>query len=451
MLLVQTLLAFIIVIGILVTVHEFGHYWVARRLGVKILRFSIGFGQALWKKNFGKDNSEFVIAAIPLGGYVKMLDEREGEVPQDELHRAFNRQSLKVRTAIVFAGPLFNFLFAIIVYTLMYMVGITGMKALVGEVTPNSLADQAGFQTGYQIIAVNEQPTARWDGVIQATLQELLDDNEFIVYSVQNPQGAEYDLTLNLQGMSIDDIAEGQFFEKFGFKPFRPSPPAIIGNIMPDSAAERAGLKPGDKIIALDDQTISDWNTWAEYVIQHPEQEISAVIERNHERFNLTLIPDNIEGKGRMGVYSPRSYTIPDEYRETVRYGLGDAFIQGIVKTWDISVLTLRVMVKMLTWQISYEHISGPITIAQFAGQSAQMGFDVFLSFLGLVSVSLGVINLLPIPLLDGGHLLMYLIEWIKGKPVTEKTEYFLQRIGLVLLLCLMTLAIFNDLERLLR
>jgi regulator of sigma E protease len=451
MLFVETLLAFIIVIGILVTVHEFGHYWVARQLGVKILRFSVGFGQALWKKNFGKDNSEFVIAAIPLGGYVKMLDEREGEVPQDELHRAFNRQSLKVRTAIVFAGPLFNFLFAIIVYTLMYMVGITGIKALVGEVTPDSLADQAGFQTGYQIIAVNNQPTVRWDSVIQATLQELLDDNEHIVYSVQNKQGTEYDLSLNLQGFTIDDIAEGQFFEKIGFKPFRPIVPPIIGDIVPNSAAERAGLQSGDKIIKLNDQTINDWNTWAEYITEHPEQEISAVIERNHEHFYLTLRPDNVEGKGRMGVYSPRNYTIPDEYKGTERYNLAQAFIQAIEKTWDISILTLRVMVKMLTWQVSYEHISGPISIAQFAGQSAQLGFDIFLSFLGLVSVSLGVINLLPIPLLDGGHLLMYFIEWIKGSPVTETTENLLQRIGLVLLLGLMTLAIFNDLERLLR
>lgn len=441
MLIVKALLAFIVVIGILVAVHEFGHYWVARRLGVKILRFSIGFGWPLWKKSFGKDNTEWVVAAIPLGGYVKMLDEREGEVLPSDLPRAFNRQSLKVRTAIVVAGPLFNFLFAIIAYTAMYMAGVTGMKALVGEITPQSLAEQAGFQSGYQIVAVNEQSTMRWESVIQATLQQMLSNQNELVYSVQNQQGQRLNLSLNIQGLTIDDVAEGNFFDKLGIHPFRSPFPAIIGEIMPDSAAEKAGLQQGDKIIALDNQPISDWSAWARYVNQRPLQEINAEIERNHQPLKLTLIPDNVDGKGRMGVYAP--------YFVTERYNLWRAFTQGLEKTWDISILTLRVMVKMLTLQISHEHISGPITIAQFAGQTAQMGFSIFLSFLGLVSVSLGVINLLPIPLLDGGHLFFYLIEGIKGNPVTEQTEYLLQRIGMVLLLGLMGLAIFNDLGRL--
>jgi len=468
---IEALLAFIVVIGILVTVHEFGHYWVARRLGVKILRFSIGFGWPLWKKSFGKDNTEFVIAAIPLGGYVKMLDEHEGEVaPEDlprafnrqslkvldehegevapeDLPRAFNRQSLKVRTAIVVAGPLFNFLFAIVAYAAMFMVGVTGMKALVGEVTPQSLAEQAGFRPGDQIIAVNQQPTVRWESVIQLTMQHKLDDKTELVYSVQNQHGLKSDLSLNIQAFTIDDIAKGQLFDKLGMRPFRPPLPAIVGEIKPESAAEKAGLQHGDKIIALDNQPISDWSAWAMYVSQRPGQAISAEIERNHQRLKLTLKPSNEDGKGRMGVYA-QGYTIPDEYLDTERYNVGSALIQGMVKTWDISVLTLRVMAKMLTLQISYKHISGPITIAEFAGKTAQMGLSVFLSFLGLVSVSLGVINLLPIPLLDGGHLFFYLIEGIKGNPVTEKTEYLLQRIGLVLLFSLMGLAIFNDLGR---
>ncbi len=445
---VQALLAFIVVIGILVTVHEFGHYWVARRLGVKILRFSVGFGKPLWLRCFGKDKTEFAIAAIPLGGYVKMLDEREGEVAPQEQHRAFNRQSLKVRTAIVFAGPLFNFLFAIIAYTIMYMVGVTGMKAFVGEVTPESLADQAGFRSGYQIMAINGQSTVRWETVMQVTLQQLLNDKKELTYAVKNQQGYQYDLNLNVQSLTIDDIAKGQFFEKIGMHPFRPSPPAIIGDIVPNTAAARAGLKPNDKIIALDNQSISDWHALARYVTQRPGQEIGVEIERNHQHVKLILIPDNVDGKGRMGIYA-KKYTIPDEYQGIERYGLGSALWQGLIKTWEISVLTLRVMVKMLTLQVSHEHISGPISIAQFAGQSAQLGISVFLSFLGLVSVSLGVINLLPIPLLDGGHLLMYFIEWIKGNPVTENTESFLQRIGLTFILLLMGLAIFNDLERL--
>jgi len=441
MLFVQALLAFIVVIGILVTVHEFGHYWVARRLGVKILRFSVGFGKPLLKRRFGKDQTEFVIAALPLGGYVKMLDKREGEVAPEELHREFNQQSLGVRAAIVVAGPLFNFLFAIIAYAVMYMIGVTGIAAVVGEVTPQGLAEQAGFQSGYQIIAVNEQPTARWDNVIQATLQQLLDDKQELLYSVKNQQGYEYDLSLNLQGFTIDDFAQGTFFKKLGMRPFSPPWPAIVGEITAGSAAERAGLQPGDKMIAMDNQPISDWTAWANYVSERPGQDIEAEIERNNQKLILILRPENVNGKGRMGVYAP--------YFVTERYNLWGSFSQGVEKTWDISVLTLRVMVKMLTLQISHKHISGPITIAQFSGRSAELGIVVFLSFLGLVSVSLGVINLLPVPLLDGGHLLLYLIEWIKGNPVTENTEFFLQRIGLTLLIGLMGLAIFNDLERL--
>jgi len=442
MLIVQTLLAFIVVIGILVTVHEFGHYWVARRLGVKILRFSVGFGKPLWLHRFGKDQTEFVIAPLPLGGYVKMLGEqKDEEVAPEDLPRAFNRQPLWVRTAIVAAGPLFNFLFAIVAYTIMFMVGVTGMKALVGDVVPHSLAEQAGFREGYQIIAVNEKPAVRWDSVIQATLRQLLDDKKELTYSVQNDQGQKSNLFLNLTEFTIDDIAEGHFFDKLGLHPFRSPWPAIIGEVMPGSAAERARLQRGDKILTLDRQPINDWVAWAKYVEQRPGENIYAIIERNNQRLELILKPDNINGKGRMGVYAP--------YFVTERYNLWRSFINGMEKTWDMSVLTLRVMVKMLTLQISHEHISGPISIAQFAGQSAQLGLAVFLSFLGLVSVSLAIINLLPIPLLDGGHLFFYLIEWIKGNPVTEQTEYFFQRIGLTLLLGLMGLAIFNDLERL--
>jgi regulator of sigma E protease len=442
MLIIQTLLAFIVVIGILVTVHEFGHYWVARRLDVKILRFSVGFGKPLWLRRFGKDQTEFVIAPFPLGGYVKMLGEqKDEEIAPEDLPRAFSRKPLWVRTAIVFAGPLFNFLFAIIAYTIMFMVGITGMTALVGEVTPQSLAEQAGFRSGQQIIAINEQPAARWDSVMQATLQQLLDNKKELIYTVQDNPGHQHDIVLNLQGFTIDDLAQGQFFEKVGLRPYRSPWPALIGEVMPDHAAEKAGLQYGDKIIALDDKPISDWSSWAEYVNQRPGQDIHAEIERNGQRLKLILIPDNINGKGRMGVYAP--------YFTIERYNLWNSFTNGIEKTYDMSVLTLRLMVKMLTLQVSYEHISGPISIAQFAGQSAQLGLAVFLSFLGLVSISLGVINLLPIPLLDGGHLFLYSIEWIKGSPVTENTEFFLQRIGLALLLCLMGLAIFNDLERL--
>ncbi|MCK5876443.1 MAG: RIP metalloprotease RseP [Candidatus Marithrix sp.] len=449
MLIIENILAFIIAISILVTVHEFGHYWVARRLGVKILRFSVGFGYPLWSRCFGKDKTEFVIAAIPLGGYVKMLDEREEDVAPEELDRAFNRQSLKVRSAIVFAGPLLNFIFAILAYTMMYMVGVTGMKAFVGDIEPQSVAEQAGFQSGYQIVAVNGKPTLHWENIIQTTLEQLLADNDTVTYSILTEQNRQYDLKANLTGFTVDDVAGGKFFEKLGFKPYRPPPPAAIGKIIPDSPAQKAGLLAGDKIVALDGQAVVDWNDWASYVQLHPEQKINVEVERDKQRLHLTLTPTEVEGKGRAGVYSSGSYIVPQKYQGIEQYGLGQALIEGTKKSWEISVLSLQVMAKMLTLQVSYEHISGPITIAEFAGKTAQIGLSAFLSFLGLLSVSLGIINLLPIPLLDGGHLFFYLIEFIKGSPVNENIEFFLQRIGLTLLVCLMGLAIFNDLERL--
>jgi len=445
MALLQTLLAFLVVIGILVTVHEFGHYWVAKRLGVKILKFSIGFGPSLWSHRLGKDNTEFAIAAIPLGGYVQMLDEREGNVSslnEEELSRAFNRQTLPVRTAIVAAGPLFNLIFAIIAYTMMYMIGVTGIKAWVAEVTPNGLAAQAGFRADDQIIAVNNVPTKRWESVLQATLQSLLDGKNNISYQVKNEQGYQQEIILNLTDqLTIDDFAQGHFFDQIGMQPHRPPGPAILGTIIPDSAAEKAGLLAGDKIIALDDQPIEDWLAWAKYISERPDQAIKATIERKLNQFELTIIPENVNGTGRMGVYVP--------FWVQEKYPFWTALTKGIDKTWEISILTIQIMYKMLTLKVSTEHISGPITIAQFAGQSAQLGLSRFLSFLGLVSVSLGIINLLPIPMLDGGHLFLYLIEAIKGSPVTEQTELILQKIGLTLLLGLMGLAIFNDIGRL--
>ena len=445
---IENILAFIVAIGILVTVHEFGHYWVARRLGVKILRFSVGFGYPLWSHCFGKDKTEFMIAAIPLGGYVKMLDEREDDVAPEEVHRAFNRQSLKVRSAIVFAGPLFNFIFAIIVYAMMYMIGVTGMKAFVGDIEPQSIAEKSGLQSGYQIVAVNNKPTLHWEKIIQTTLEQVLSDKNTVTYSVLTGQNRQYDLKIDLTGFTVDDIAGGKFFKKIGFKPYRPPPPAMLGKIMPDSPAQQAGFQTGDIILAMDGQKVTDWHDWADYIKQRPEQKIAVEIKRNQQNLNLTVIPANVEGKGRVGVYGPSSYMLPDKYQGLEQYGLGQALVEGTKKSWEISMLTLRVMAKMLTFQVSYEHISGPITIAEFAGKTAQIGISAFLSFLGLISVSLGILNLLPVPLLDGGHLFFYLIEFIKGSPVSEGTEYFLQRIGLTLLLCLMGLAIFNDLER---
>jgi regulator of sigma E protease len=460
-LVITYLLAFLFLIGVLITVHEFGHAWVAHRLGVKVLRFSIGFGQSLWLRHYGKDKTEFVIAAIPIGGYVKMLDEREGEVASEELHRAFNRQSLKVRTAIVIAGPLFNFLFAILAYTMMYMIGITGMKALIGEVTPQSLADQAGFRAGSQIVAVNGEPTARWDSVIQATVENLVRDQKQLTFSVlpplnSPPKQAEevkyyQNLSLNLQGITIDDVADKGFLDKLGMYPLCPPPPAVISEILPGSPAQRAGLLPGDKIIFLDNQEINNWNTLADYISKRPDQEIKVKVARGQQQQNFTVKPDKqVDGQGRMGISGgTRKCVATEDQLITEQYSLWKALGQGLTQTWEMSILTLRIMGKMLTLQVSPKNISGPISIAEYAGKSAQGGIVTFLTFLGLVSVSLAVLNLLPIPLLDGGHLLFYLIEWVNGKPLTERTEYWLQQIGAVLLFSLMGLPVFNDLGRL--
>jgi len=446
----QMVLAFLIVIGILVIVHEVGHYWVARRLGVKILRFSVGFGHPLWSRRYGPDATEFVLAALPVGGYVKMLDEREGEVAANELTRAFNRQSLQVRTAIVSAGPLANLVFAVMMFTWMYLLGITGMKPLIGEITPQSLAAQAGFQRGYEIIAVGNIPTVRWESVVQATLEQLLDQQSEVTYSVLDERGSSRSLVLSLTGLTLDDITEGRFFKKVGLYPLRPPPPpAVIQGVMPNSAAQRDGLQVGDRILSLDNVAIQNWENWANYIAKHPNQSIKAVVERNQANIVLFLKPNDENGQGKMGVYGTQ-VSIPANYLRVEQYSLGKAFWEGLTVTWETSILMLRVIVKMMTLEISLQNLGGPLSIAEYAGKSAQSGLVTFLFFLGSVSVSLGIINLLPIPLLDGGHLLLYGIEFMKGNPLQESTENFLQHIGLAILLSLMGLAIVNDLGRLL-
>jgi regulator of sigma E protease len=458
MFLLIAILAFIVVIAILVTVHEFGHYMVARLCGVKVLRFSIGFGRVLWLRHFSRDNSEFTLCAIPLGGYVKMLDEREMEgveIALEELPRAFNRQSIPVRAAIVAAGPIFNFIFAIFTYSIIFMLGMTGLKPIIGEVTPQSLAQQAGLHQGDQIVAVDGTVTLRWDGVIQATLENLLQNAPTTVLTVKNQQDSQYDATLSLQGLTIDDVSEGRFFTKLGFERFIPPLPAIVDSVAPNMPAARADLRPDDKIIAVDGQTVTDLQQWLLYVSHRPKQQIVITLERMVQEqtqvITATLTPDDVDGKGRIGIYMRTPREFPPEYLATEYYSFLPAIAMGAEKTWEYSVFTLQIFAKMLKLEVSAKNISGPMTIAEIAGKSMQIGLVPFLTFLAIVSISLGVLNLLPIPLLDGGHLFMYLIEAIKGSPLNETAEMLLQRVGLTLLLSLMALALFNDFERLLR
>jgi regulator of sigma E protease len=450
--LLLSLAAFIVAIGVLVTVHEFGHFWVARRLGIKVLRFSIGFGKPLWKRTFGKDETELVIAALPLGGYVKMLDEREGDVAAAELTRAFNRQPVKTRIAVVVAGPAFNFLFAIIVYWAMFVTGVPGMKPIVGEVTPASYAAEAGIQGGDEILAVGGEPTPTWEATVLALLEADLDELDVVAVTVRDANGRERHLQVHFE--TPDELLKkGGVLENFGLSPWQP--PALIESLVAGGAGERAGMLPGDQVVLADGVAISNWGQWVDFVRERPGQEIAVQVLRNSEAVKLTVRPDSITESGReigrIGAY----VQLPgDEQRATmrvvIRYGLLRAFPEALNKTWQVTTLTLRTLWKMVSGRASVENLSGPITIAQYAGQSAAIGLAAFLGFLGIVSVSLGVLNLLPVPVLDGGHLLFYLVELVTGSPVTDAIQLAGQKIGIVLLLALMTLAFYNDLIRLL-
>ncbi|MGB5716877.1 MAG: RIP metalloprotease RseP [Gammaproteobacteria bacterium] len=446
-----SLASFIVAIGVLVTVHEYGHFWVARRLGVKVLRFSIGFGKPLWKRNFGKDATELVVAAIPLGGYVKMLDEREGEVAEEELERAFNRQPVSTRIAVVVAGPAANFLFAILAYWVMYVSGVTGLKPVVGEVLPSSYAAAAGIRAGDEILSIENQPTPTWETAIMALLTANLDGKKIVNLRVVDSAGNERYLQAFF-GSPDALLKKGGVLDNFGLGPWRP--PAVIERLVEGGAGERAGILPGDKVVHADDTPVSNWEQWVEYVRARPGEGITMQVMRQGKIVELSVTPDreseNGNSIGRIGAY----VQLPGEkeratMRVVVRYGLLQAVPVALYKTWDVTTLTLRTLWKMVNGRASVENLSGPISIARYAGQSASVGLATFLGFLGIVSVSLGVLNLLPVPILDGGHLLFYLVEIVKGSPLSETAQLVGQKIGITLLLALMSLAFYNDLVRL--
>jgi regulator of sigma E protease len=446
------LLVFILALGVLITVHEFGHYWVAKKLGVKVLRFSIGFGRPLWMKRVGPDQMELVVAWLPLGGYVKMLDEHEAPVAPEERARAFNRQRLWKRAAIVAAGPLANFLFALLAYWFVFLVGVEGLKPVVGKVLPDSIAAEAGFEPGDEILRIDGRPVASWDQRRLYLFRKAL-DREPVEVLVRSADGIERVRVLDLSQLPARAVDSALIERGLGLFPRLPEALPVVGAIESGSAAARAGLVPGDRITAVDGESVDSWAELVERVRASPGQRLRLTIERAGQRQELDIVPDRLEQDGRAHGYigvRPRLSELPPEMRVTVRLGPLAALAEGVASTWSMSVLTVEMLWRMLMLEVSTENLSGPITIAQYAAYSAKVGFIPFVMFLAVISVSLGVLNLLPIPVLDGGHLLYYGIEAARGgRPLSPRAMAFGQRIGIAILAGLMVLAFYNDLVRL--
>ena len=442
-----TLTAFIFTIALLVAIHEFGHFWVARKLGVKVLRFSVGFGKPLFRFRGKQDDTEYVIASIPLGGYVKMLDEREGDVPEEDLHRAFNRKSVYSRFAIVFAGPFINFVFAVFAFWLMFVIGVQGVKPIMGKLNSDSVAWESGLRSGDYIVSVDGDETPTLGSVYEQLLGAFI-ERKAVVIKLSDQRN----ITLRLD--QIDKDAEpSRLQDIIGLTLKLPIEKVIIGEVTPDSPAFAAGIQTGDQIVAVNGEAIEHWRDLVRSVIKKPGQEIQVDIARNGQIAALSVTIGAVEQSGqtigRIGV-RPESVTpLPESMFAMHQYGFFAAFPKGIEKTWDLSVLTLKMLGKIVVGDASIKNISGPITIAEVAGHSAKMGIESFLRFLAIVSLSLGVINLLPIPMLDGGHLLFYLIEMVKGSPVSEAVQEIGLKIGVTLLVMLMSVALYNDFTRL--
>ena len=458
----MTLIAFIVTISVLVTVHEFGHFQVARWSGVKVLRFSVGFGKPLWQKSFGKDQTEFVLAAIPLGGFVKMLDERELEAEREEnpeaaqinysetdLKRAFNRQAVWKRMLIVCAGPAANLLLAIALYWLLFMQGVTGVRPIVGEVANNSLAAQASLKTGALIQSIAGKPIKSWQDARWILLEKSLTGKPVEIETINDNELQL--LTLSFEGINGDP--EIDVLKKLGISEFEPILPATISVILPHSAAEKAGFQPNDTIVSINHSAIKRWDELVSTIKTNPAKALTFEVMRQQKVISIVATPeavkDNGQSIGRLGASAKPSQADLDKLLIEQHYSPMQSLQQAVKKTWDTSTFSLKMLWQMLLGKVSVKSLSGPVTIATIAGESANLGIKPFLEFLALVSISIGVLNLLPIPVLDGGHLMYYVVEIVKGSPVSTKTMLAGQNIGFGLLGLLMIIAIFNDFNRL--
>ncbi len=447
-----TIVSFLVTVGVLVVIHELGHYAAARMMGVKILRFSVGFGKPLWSRRAGRDRTEWVVAAVPLGGYVKMLDEREGDVAASERARAFNRKPVAARFFVVLAGPIANFILAVLIFWALFAIGIPGVRPVVDAPPAASAAAAAGFAPGDTLLAVRGERVRTWNDVRWALLQRAVQRGEAPI-EVRTASGGTEVRPLDLSGLSKDDLDQ-DFLSTLGLHPYRPRTPAVMGRILPDSAAQRAGLQPGDRVVAVDGRPIATWFDFTRVVSASPDKRLTLSVARGASRVQLAAVPDAVgEGesrRGRLGVEAPPELRAEfAAMATTVRYGPIEGFGKAVRKVVDLSAFSLKMLGRMVVGEASWKNLSGPITIADYAGQSAQLGWVAWLGFLALVSVSLGVLNLLPIPMLDGGHLVYYLAEIVKGSPVSDRTMEIGQRFGLALLLGLMLFAFYNDINRL--
>ncbi len=450
--LITTVLAFIVALGCLIVVHEFGHYLVAQACGVKVLRFSVGFGRALWSRRLGRDATEWVIAAFPLGGYVKMVDEREGPVAPEDLPRAFNRQSVWRRIAIVIAGPVANFLLAIALYWFLFVSGVPGIKPVIGPPPSGTPAFVAGFSSGDTLVQIGDEAIATWQDARWILLQYAV-KREPVKITTRSAKSDVNLHRLDLSSLTTADL-DSDFLRVLGLVRYRPPLKPVIGEVVPDGAAERAGLQAGDEIVAIDNQRITSWHQLVASVRSHPGMPLTLEVRRAGALMPaISITPATVlEGERNIGRIGAAPRIDPAAFSGLmveVRYGVFEALARAVRKTWETSVFSLQMLGKMIVGEVSLKNLSGPITIADYAGQSAQSGLASYLLFLALISISLGVLNLLPIPLLDGGHLMYYTIEVFKGSPASDRAIEIGQHVGIALLFILMAFALYNDIHRL--
>jgi len=440
------LLAFVVAISVLVAIHEFGHYIVGRWCGMKVLRFSIGFGKPIWTIVAGKDRTEYCLSAIPLGGYVKFLDGRDGLVEEADKGRAFDHRPIPLRIAVLLAGPLFNFLFAVFAYWVLFVSGVPTMKPAIGEVLENSYAAEAGLQYGDRILQVDQRDAVDWETVLVSMLDTMVSDGH-IEFRVESENGIRHTVTIDVGNDAARLTEPGLLFKGLGFYPWQP--PAKVGSIAEGGAAAAASMEIGDRITEINGERIASFSDLQRMVAARPDEYIDITLVRDGELLDIVAKLDGVDTDGvRTGLLGIGLDQAGGDFWYVRKYGVVAAIGESLQQTWSTTAFTFRMFGKMLTGEVSIKNISGPINIAQYAGDSAAAGVNSFLRFLALVSISLGVINLLPIPVLDGGQIVYQIIEGLKGSPLSMRSQIVGQQIGIFALLLLMSYAFYNDLSR---